>query len=326
MTDDGSVATSTDCAITFDGAGKRFGDTWVLEHVDLGVPHGTVFGLIGPSGCGKTTAVRLANGAYRPDAGQVSVLGRPASERRAHERVGLGYLPQQPPLFEALSLWENLNFQASLNGVRFRRRSRLRELLDLVELGEHANKRIGEVSGGMRRRLALAATLVHRPPVLLLDEPTAGIDPILRRRFWEHFRQLADEGHSLVITTQHIDEATSCDVVGLLAEGNLVAAGTPNELRRAAVGGDLIEVETQQPVDGPSAGAVARAIGARSFSYVSDDRLRFVVDQAAAVLPELVAAFEQQGAAIVRAEEVVTPFDDVFIELVNAAGTRAHDD
>ena len=306
-------------AITFEDAGKRFGDEWVLEHVDLQVPRGAVFGLIGPSGCGKTTAVRMANGAYRPDAGRVTVLGRESSERRARERVTLGYLPQQPPLYEALSLWENLNFQASLNGVRFRRRRRLRELLELVDLGDDATKRVSEVSGGMRRRLALAATLVHRPPVLMLDEPTAGIDPILRRRFWEHFRTLAREGHTFVITTQHIEEATSCDLVGLLAAGRVAAAGSPTDLRRTAVGGELLEIETAQSLDGPTADALAQAIGARSYRYGSGTRLQFVVASAGAALPQLVDQLDRRDVTAVRAEEIVTPFDDVFIELVQTA-------
>lgn len=314
---------SPDAAITFEDVGKRFGEQWVLEHVDLAVPRGAVFGLIGPSGCGKTTAVRLANGAYRPDAGSVSVLGRPASERRARERTSLGYLPQQPPLFEALSLWENLNFQASLNGVRFRRRERLRELLELVDLSEHSGKRVGEVSGGMRRRLALAATLVHRPPLIMLDEPTAGIDPILRRRFWEHFRALADQGHTFVITTQHIDEATSCDVVGLLAGGCVAAAGTPADLRRAAVGGELLEIETERPLDGATANAVATAIDATSYEFMGATRLRFVVDQAGATLPALLEALTPHGVTTTRAEEIVTPFDDVFIGLVQSAEEAA---
>jgi ABC-2 type transport system ATP-binding protein len=318
-----AVVGAQDWAIKFEDAGKRFDDRWVLEHVDLGVPRGTIYGLIGPSGCGKTTAVRLANGVYRPDAGRVELLGRPASRLRPRERAAIGYLPQQPALFASLSLWENLNFHAAVNGVRFRRRRRLREVLDLVDLGEHVGKKVSEASGGMRRRLALAATLVHQPSVLLLDEPTAGIDPILRRRFWEHFRALAAAGHTLVVTTQYIGEAADCDLVGLLAGGGLAATGSPTDLQRASVGGELVEVETKTEIDGVAASELARAVGADSYEFRGPRLLRFVVADAGVALPVILQQLEQRGIGAVHAEEVVPPFDDVFISLVGAAEATA---
>src|SRR5690606_16052189 len=205
----------------------------VVEELDLTVPRGTIFGLIGPSGCGKTTTIRMANGVYRPDAGQVSLFGKAPTRLTARERSAIGYLPQQPALFPELSLKENLNFHAAINGVRYRRRQRLQEMLELVDLAGEEHKLVSASSGGMRRRLALAATLVHRPAMLVLDEPTAGIDPILRRRFWEHFRTLAAAGHTLVVTTQCIGEAAACDPAGLLAEGGVAATRSPAGRPRA---------------------------------------------------------------------------------------------
>ena len=312
-----------DAAITFADAGKQFDGAWVVEHLDLEVPRGKIFGLIGPSGCGKTTTVRLANGVYRPDAGEVFMLGRASSEMRARERAAIGYLPQQPALFEQLSLRENLNFHASLNGVRLRRKQRLAEVLDLVELGEHDDKLVRESSGGMRRRLALAATLVHRPAVLLLDEPTAGIDPILRRRFWEHFRTLADAGHTFVITTQHVDEAAGCDVVGLLADGRLAAVGSPEELRRRAVGGELIEVETDRAVDGATGAELAAAVGADRFEYLGPQCMRFVVSDAGSSLPVMLQQLERRGITTRNATQAVPAYDEVFINLVHEARDSA---
>jgi len=315
--------TEGEWAVTFDDAGKRFDDRWVVEHLDLRLAPGSIFGLIGPSGCGKTTTVRLANGVYRPDAGRVELFGRPASRLAARERAAIGYLPQQPALFAELSLWENLNFHASLNGVRFRRRRRLGEVLDLVDLADDADKLVSEASGGMRRRLALAATLVHRPALLLLDEPTAGIDPILRRRFWTHFRSLAEQGHTIVVTTQYVGEAANCDFVGLLAAGSLAAAGRPEDLRRQATGGEVIEVETDRPVDEPTASELGQAAGAHSHEFVGARRVRFVVDEGAAALPLVVKELEQRQIGSVRAEEVVLPYDDVFIKLVGAVEEAA---
>jgi ABC-2 type transport system ATP-binding protein len=224
--------------IEFVGAGKQFDDRWIVSDLDVSIAAGTILGLIGPSGCGKTTTVRMALGVHRPDAGQVRVLGRDPAATPTRERVAIGYLPQRPVLFDELSLRENLNFHASLNGVRWRRRARLEQLFDLVDLTGEERKLVRNASGGMQRRLALAATLIHDPPVLVLDEPTAGIDPILRRRLWEHFRDLRDHGRTILVTTQYVDEAANCDVVVVLVEGHVVAIGSPDDLRRRAFPGD----------------------------------------------------------------------------------------
>lgn len=308
-----------DWAITFEGAGKRFDDRWVVEDLDLSVPRAAIFGLIGPSGCGKTTTVRMANGVYRPDAGRVTLFGKAPTELSARQRAAIGYLPQQPALFPDLSLNENLNFHAALNGVRFRRRQRLREVLELVDLVGEERKLVSASSGGMRRRLALAATLVHRPAMLVLDEPTAGIDPILRRRFWEHFRSLADAGHTLVVTTQHVSEAAECDVVGLLADGRVAAIGTPEELRRAAVGGETIEVETDRPLDGPTSAELAKVVGATSYEYVGPLCLRYVVEDCGATLPTMLSELQARGIGTQHVQEVVPDYDEVFIRLVGEA-------
>ena len=222
----------TEPAICFEGVEKRFGESVVLHDIDLEVERGTIIGLIGPSGSGKTTLVRLMNGVYRPDSGTVRVLGDEPSDRPTADRTDIGYLPQDPVLFDELSLWENLNFHASLNGVPFRRRERLRALLELVDLSGEEKKLVSESSGGMKRRLGLAASLVHDPPLLLLDEPTAGVDPILRTRFWDRFREIAKAGTTIVITTQFVEEAALCDTVGVLSDGAVRAIGTPDELRR----------------------------------------------------------------------------------------------
>jgi ABC-2 type transport system ATP-binding protein len=225
-------------AVEFTGAGKQFDDRWIVSDLTVSIPTGSIVGLIGPSGCGKSTTVKLALGVHRPDAGEVTVLGRDPVSIPTRERVAIGYLPQRPVLFDQLSLRENLNFHASLNGVRWRRRSRLRRLFELVDLAGEERKLVRDASGGMQRRLALAATLIHDPPVLVLDEPTAGIDPLLRRRLWDHFRTLRDEGRAILVTTQYVDEAANCDRVVVLVEGKVVAIGTPDELRTRAFPGD----------------------------------------------------------------------------------------
>ncbi|MGF1596855.1 MAG: ATP-binding cassette domain-containing protein [Acidimicrobiales bacterium] len=303
-------------ALSMRGVGKRFGQEWVMRGLDLDVPDGTILGLIGPSGCGKTTTVRLATGVLLPDEGEVHVHGRPPHLLDGSERGRIGYLPQEPVLFDELSLWENLTFHASLSGVRFRRRRHLRRLLDLVELGGDRRKLVRQASGGMKRRLALAAALVHDPTFILLDEPTAGIDPVLRRTFWEHFRSLRDEGRSLIITTQYVGEAADCDVVALLAGGNVVALGGPEELRRQAVGGELLAIETDRPADTATLAELRSNPSVERITTIGPVRLEILVDDGGSALPLVTARLEADGLRIVDSEEVVPSFDEVFIRLV----------
>lgn len=310
--------TSPSSLVRYHRAGKRFGDLWAVRNLDLDIRPGSIVGLIGPSGCGKTTTVRLATGAYQPDEGEVVVLDSAPHTMRGGERAGVSYLPQEPVLSEDLSIWENLNFLSALNGVRLRRRQWLHELLDLVDLGEHRRKLVREASGGMKRRLALAATLANRAPVLILDEPTAGIDPILRRRFWEHFRVLRDEGRTLIVATQYVGEAVDCDHVVLLAQGGVVASDQPERLRRAAYGGDVIEIETQGFFDPATFDSLRQMPGVSSAETMSSRRVRMVVEDGGVVLPKALAAVERGGHTIVDSEEVVANFDDVFVRLVEA--------
>jgi len=187
---------------------KKFGGEVAVDAINLEVPEGSIFGYIGPSGSGKTTTVRLLMGLHVPDEGEISVLGVQPSRFRRRDRERIGYLPQLFVLYPDLTVWENMNFAASLYGVPFLRSKRLNELLDLVELKEDKHKLVRNISGGMQRRLSLAATLVHDPDLLFLDEPTAGIDPILRHKFWDYFKQLQTEVHTRLVTTQDVGEAS----------------------------------------------------------------------------------------------------------------------
>ncbi|MEP1125583.1 MAG: ABC transporter ATP-binding protein [Ilumatobacter sp.] len=311
-----------DDVITFHDVGKTFGDTWVLEHMSFSLSPGTILGLIGPSGCGKTTTVRIANGFHRPDAGDVTIFGTAPTELDPVDRTRIGYLPQHPVLFDTLSLRENLNFHASLNGVRFSRKRRVADLLELVDLEDDERKLVSEASGGMKRRLALAGALVHGPDVLMLDEPTAGIDPILRRRFWEHFRMLRDSGTALVVSTQFVDEASNCDVVAMLAHGRVAALGSPGDLLHRARGGTLYDLQFDHVLRYDFVRRLREHASVSAVVHDAEDALSVTVSNDAPPIGELCESIEP-GTRPAAASERPPDWDEVFIALV---GDDASDD
>lgn len=307
-------APARDDAIVVEDARKRFGNVTALDGISLNVPSGTILGLIGPSGSGKTTTVRLLTGAVTADKGKVRVLGEEPRRFRRQTRARIGYMPQQFTLYPDLTAAENVDFMASMFGLLwFRRRRRVREALQMVDLWDARKRRASALSGGMQRRLELACALVHDPIIYFLDEPTAGLDPILRGKVWEELHRLKGAGRTLLVTTQYVNEAEECDTVALIAHGRLVALATPDDLRRSAMGGDIIEVETEAPFDGSVLQSLpevrdVRPQGPRTFQVV--------VEEAGAGTPAVVEAITQAGGDVAAAREFRPSFDDVFAELV----------
>jgi ABC-2 type transport system ATP-binding protein len=299
------------------GLGMSFDGVAVVRNVDLAINAGSIVGFIGPSGCGKTTTVRLLTGLYEPTTGWAKINGTEAARLTDRERQQIGYLPQIPVLFPELSLWENLSFHASMYGLRFRRRRRLRQLLDWVELREHRDKRVREVSGGMQRRLALAASFVHDPPILFLDEPTAGIDPILRAKFWERFRELRDESRTIFVTTQYVGEASYCDFVGLLSDGELLMFDTPENLRRAAFDGEVVDIEFGPGVyEADLAGVAALPIVLGRPEEVAPRRWRIVVDDADQAQREIGRKLDDSRLPVVEIKEHIVDYDEAFVRVL----------
>ena len=295
---------------------KKFGEETAVDSVTIEIPRGKIFGFIGPSGCGKTTTVRLLLGVYQPTAGEVTVFGRPPLQFRRQEREKIGYMPQLFVLYPALTVWENLNFAASLYGVPWRRHKRLRELLDLVELQGHEGKLVRDISGGMQRRLSLAAALVHNPELLFLDEPTAGIDPVLRRKFWDYFKELQAEGRTLFVTTQYVGEAAYCDYVGVMAEGRLLMVETPEDLRRRASGGDMIDLKLTRRLSYEERNQLRAEPFVREVLSIEDGAYRVVVEDASVDIPRLITWSEELHLEVESVREYLLPFDDVFVKLV----------
>jgi len=220
-------------AIRTEGLTKRFGGLTAVQELALEVKRGEIYGLIGPNGSGKTTTMRLLCGLLRPDGGTSWVLGYRVPDFRILPRIG--YMPQENAIYPDLTVQENLCFFGRLQGLaRTAIRARADEILGLVELEGKRDELARNLSGGMQRRLSLAVALIHQPELLLLDEPTAGVDPDLRALFWGYFKRLIQEGTTVLISTHYLEEASRCTRVGLMSQGRLIGEGTPQELEAEA--------------------------------------------------------------------------------------------
>jgi len=307
--------------VTVEGVSRAFGDRTVVRDLDLTIRSGTILGVIGPSGAGKTTTVRMLTGALKPTSGEISVLGEHPTAFRRETRERIGYMPQLFTLYPDLTARENVDFVGSLFGLLWRRRRRrVREVLQLLELWDARDRRASDMSGGMQRRLELACALVHEPALLFLDEPTAGIDPILRAKVWDELHRLRDAGRTILVTTQYVGDAEDCDQVALIAGGHLVALAGPDDLRQQALGGDSVRVETASIFD---AGVLREVEGVNEIAQHGPREFTATVTDAAVVLPSIVEAVNAAGTDIVTAQDVRPSFDDIFAILVERDQARA---
>ncbi len=219
----------TDCII-LNNVNKFFGDKQVLKDVSLRVPYGCIYGLLGPSGCGKTTTVKIMSGISESTSGETFVLGRKMPQLSLMNEIG--YMAQSDALYMMLSAADNLEFFAAIYGMKKAQyKKRILEVMELVNLAEDLNKPVAAYSGGMKRRLSLAMAILHNPKVLILDEPTVGIDPLLRQDIWKELYQMSADGVTILVTTHVMDEALKCHQLAMMRRGVLIAEGTPTELQ-----------------------------------------------------------------------------------------------
>ncbi len=296
------------------GLTKTFGSLVAVDHLDLSVKAGEVFGFLGPNGSGKTTTVRILCGLMVPTSGSALVVGRDVVKQSEEVRQRIGYMPQTYGLYDDLTVTENLEFFGNVYRVpRGKRDERAAEILELVRLGDFRNHYAGQLSGGMKRRLSLAVSLIHNPELLILDEPTAGIDPPLRRAFWEYFRNLNKRGVSFFISTHYMDEAELCDRLALMNYGRLIALGTPTELKRKALGGERVELVTTDPARTNT--LLENSDLAREIE-ISNGVTRLIVDDAASAIPRLTSLLKEGGVDVLQIRQLQPSLEDVFIKLV----------
>jgi ABC-2 type transport system ATP-binding protein len=314
-----SATPPSDPAVTFEAVTKRYDATVALADLTLDVHRGEMFGLIGPDGAGKTTTIRLMCGLLRPDRGRIRVFGRdPAAEHRATTRA-VGYLSQRFSLYGDLTIDENIAFFAEIHGVRdyAARRDRL---LDITQLTPFRDRLADRLSGGMKQKLALACTLVHEPELIVLDEPTTGVDPISRREFWKLLSEFLSHGITIVMSTPYLDEAERCSRVAMIHEGKTLAADTPAALR-ASLPGVLFEVMVDRPaalstaLAGLPGGAEVRMFGERGHVRVE----RSDANTAAAIT----AALERASLRPIAVRPIPPSLEDVFIARIAGADHAA---
>lgn len=308
---------------------KRLDDHLAVDDISFTIGEGELFALIGPSGSGKTSTVRLICGIYAPDSGSIRLFSQTGAPWPRALKNRFGYMPQGYSLYPRMTAVENLRYAAALHGVDHATSARrVVDLLDLVDLADQRHRLAGEMSGGQRRRLALATALTHDPALLFIDEPTAGLDPALRVRLWTYFRQLARDGRTVVVTTQYIDEAELTDRVAIMRSARLAALGTPNELARAAFGGEIVELRSPN-LTAQAARALSELEGVSSVSFTNLETLQVVVDVAEVAAPRLLAALVRWGCTVNAIGLRRPRFEDVFLRLtgvVARAETAAEDD
>ena len=297
---------------------RLFGNFTAVDQVSFEIPRGEIFGLLGPNGAGKTTTIRMLCGILKPTSGEARVMGYDVARQPESVKQHIGYMSQKFALYNDLTVYENLDFYANLYGVPSEKfKLRLAELIDMAGLRGHEKDQTTNLSGAWRQRLALACAIVHEPPMLFLDEPTAGVDPISRREFWEMIYSLAGQGVSVLATTHYMDEAEFCNVIGMTFNARVIALNDPDSLKEA-MEGILLEVDCDQP------GAAEAVLGA--LPEVKDVAAHGVLLHVLVTTAEAEYAvrqtLDQHGIRVRRIERVLPMLEDVFVSLVEKENRR----
>ena len=311
---------STPPAVEFDRVTKRYGQLRAVDGVSFEIAPGEMFGVIGPDGAGKTTSIRMMCGLLRPDGGSIRVLGRDPVAQHRMVTADIGYLSQRFSLYGDLSIDENIAFFAEIHGVRRYQDARDR-LLDMTQLAAFRSRRADRLSGGMKQKLALACTLVHEPKILLLDEPTTGVDPVSRREFWKLLSEFLARGLTIVMSTPYLDEAERCGRVALLHDGRLLAVDRPQQLQ-SRLDDRLLEVSVQ--AIRPPVEMLASLPGVADVQPFGDRaHVRVASGRASAAAETLRRSLEDRGLGEVTVRPIAASLEDVFIDLIAGSTSAA---
>ena len=312
MTEDSTI-------IDVRGLTRRFGDHVAVNNVTFSVHRGEVFGFLGPNGSGKSTTIRMLCGILTPTSGYGRVLGYDVATEGEQIKQHIGYMSQRFSLYEDLTVHENLDFYAGVYQVpRKGRPERLDELIALAGLTGREGQLAGQLSGGWKQRLALGCAIVHRPPLLFLDEPTAGVDPVSRRRFWTMIFGLAHSGVTVFVTTHYLDEAEYADRVAMIHNGLLRALASPEELKRSRLHGTLLELRCDDPLRAMA--LLPRAPGVREVALYGVT-IHVLIDPLLQSASGLTAWLASDGIGVQDAHPIPPTLEDVFISLISSEAT-----
>ncbi len=302
-----------DRSVIIDNLVKRFGDFVAVDHISLETQKGEILGFLGPNGAGKSTTIRMLCGLLKPTSGNALVAGYDVAKKPEAVRQNIGYMSQKFSLYNDLKVIENLRLFAGLYSVPSQNlKERIDWSLEMANLKGQEDLITGTLPGGWKQRLALGCAVLHQPPIIFLDEPTSGVDPISRRQFWELIHHMAGQGVTVFVTTHYMEEAEYCNRLALIFRGKMVALGTPSELKQKYMRGELLLVECE-PL-GPAVEALQHAPNIMD-AAVFGNALHLVVPNAASAIPEVKSYLHAKGVTVTHVEKIRPSLEDVFVSL-----------
>jgi len=310
-----------DAPITAENLVKRFGAFTAVDHVSFRIARGEIVGFLGPNGAGKSTTIRMLCGLLRPTEGRANVAGYDIMREPERVREHIGYMSQKFSLYGDLTVNENLRFFGGLYRVpRDVLPGRMRFAVEMAGLTGREDALVSSLAGGWKQRLALGCAILHRPPILFLDEPTSGVDPESRRRFWDLIHTLSDDGVAVLVSTHYMDEAEYCNRIALIDRGRLVALDSPAALKQRSLGGALLLIECD-PI-GVAIAALPKAPGVREVAAFGN-ALHVLVDDADSAIAALPPLLSGQGVKTQRIERIAPTIEDIFVQLVGGVRPEA---
>jgi len=307
---------SPDNAVVVRDLEKRFGPFVAVNRVSFSVRRGEIFGFLGPNGAGKSTTIRMLCGILSPTSGAGTVGGLDIRTQSEEIKARIGYMSQKFSLYQDLTVEENIDFYSGIYRLSAdKRRERKQWVLEMAGLAEHRKRPTSVLSGGWKQRLALGCAIVHQPPIVFLDEPTSGVDPISRRQFWDLIYQMAGEGVTVFVTTHYMDEAEYCDRLALIYRGKLIAEGTPETLKTTLMKEDVLEVLCDRP---ESAMAAIEQLASVKEAALFGRGLHVVAEDGARATADIRALLAARGHVIERIERITPSLEDVFVSLIEA--------